>query len=318
MVEIVNNLLKLTDYPFAYSFVTLLLSMSGHPIDLTDITRYIPIFLIMGLIGTALSIIDPLGNAIRLLARYVSTSYLFKNSRGTLDVFSFLVSEFRDKTEGQFDYNPIVRVNTASNLLIKVSKWFKRVGATSGFVKKIKILQIKCISTTWISYEIDKIVSTIYFLIILIALMILFFNTDYSEDFCKRVIISANITEGTQICRPNTTTQTISAVTTVTMLAVAGITIWRVTSLFRYLWVLATYFFIVDEYPKLQSFLNKLFDPEIRTSPPELDRQAVQLLEYINRKDWAMADFFANVIWDKIHEYVKLALKSKLFRDEFM
>jgi hypothetical protein len=55
MGEFTQNLLKLTDFPFSYSLLTLIAQISGH-----EITA--PLLLLMGFFATTLSICDPIGH----------------------------------------------------------------------------------------------------------------------------------------------------------------------------------------------------------------------------------------------------------------
>jgi hypothetical protein len=78
MVEIVSNLLKLTDYPFLYSFAGFLLLVTGHGPKSSDITTFVPLLVIVGLFGTALSITDPIGHLIQYI--------LMKRMKGSPDL----------------------------------------------------------------------------------------------------------------------------------------------------------------------------------------------------------------------------------------
>lgn len=134
MVKIYENLIKLTEYSFAYSLIGLLTIFYTHKkMDLidTDITIVWPIIVIIGILGTALSIIDPFGNLIRFILRF----RVLKESMVIPMIAEFEVLSLR---------------------LLKKEL---------GFLPEL-------LSTRAISYEIDKVVSTIYFLI-LIHLMIL-------------------------------------------------------------------------------------------------------------------------------------------------
>jgi hypothetical protein len=65
MANIVNNLLKLTDYPFAYSVAGLVLSMSGQAgiWQNPSVSAAIPFVTLARLLATSLSITDPFGRA---------------------------------------------------------------------------------------------------------------------------------------------------------------------------------------------------------------------------------------------------------------
>ena len=71
MANIITNLLKLTDYPFAYSLISLVLAMHGRGIDWDNaqVGTFVPLLTFIGLVATALAISDPFGNLIRLIIR---------------------------------------------------------------------------------------------------------------------------------------------------------------------------------------------------------------------------------------------------------
>lgn len=112
-MQFLTNLVKLTDYPFVYSLVGLLLAMSGHRINLDSVSFSTigPLITIIGLFATILSIGDPFGNLLR---------FGIKRARPEReDYLSIDEQRYRDMAE-------------------KASK------------------------TNWISYEIDKMVSTVF------------------------------------------------------------------------------------------------------------------------------------------------------------
>ena len=123
MVQLLSNLIKLTEYPFAYSFIGLILAMSGHRINIEspDLSTLGPIITLVGIFATVLSITDPFGNFLKFLLRRLGTG-------------------------------PIGRIHLPG------------LGPEE--------IMARASLTNWISFEIDKIVSTIYFLIILIFILL--------------------------------------------------------------------------------------------------------------------------------------------------
>src|SRR4029078_3891037 len=69
MVNILTNLVKLSDYPFAYSLAGLLLIINGHPLNLKDLSSFFPLISIVGIGATTLTIIDPIGHLIRFILK---------------------------------------------------------------------------------------------------------------------------------------------------------------------------------------------------------------------------------------------------------
>ncbi|WP_458718828.1 hypothetical protein [Candidatus Nitrosocosmicus sp. R] len=63
MGEFTQNLLKLTEFPFSYSLITLLALIFGHGINLIEpnLGEIAPLLVLMGFVATTLSICDPLG-----------------------------------------------------------------------------------------------------------------------------------------------------------------------------------------------------------------------------------------------------------------
>jgi hypothetical protein len=136
LVEIVSNLLKLTDYPFAYSLAGLILFINGHGASFFKAESYGPLFLIMGIVGTSLAITDPLGRLIQFI----------------LNVFA-------------------VRNQTG-----KKSYYSRRATKTE-----------------WITYEINKLVSTIYFFILLSFFIYFWFNSPLPTVLCNTFAADSNL-----------------------------------------------------------------------------------------------------------------------------
>ena len=63
MGEFTQNLLKLTEFPFSYSFIGLLALIFGQGTNLEELSlaKIGPLLILMGLVVTTLSICDPVG-----------------------------------------------------------------------------------------------------------------------------------------------------------------------------------------------------------------------------------------------------------------
>lgn len=81
-MNFLSNVVKLSDYPFAYSLVGLILLITGHKIDWANAnpSEFIPLITLIGVLGTTLSIIDPFGNLLRYIIKLKSEkiSYSFR------------------------------------------------------------------------------------------------------------------------------------------------------------------------------------------------------------------------------------------------
>jgi hypothetical protein len=67
-----DNLLKLTEFPFSYSFIGLLALIFGEGLNFGDeefFNKLGPLLILMGFVATTLSITDPIGALQNLLLR---------------------------------------------------------------------------------------------------------------------------------------------------------------------------------------------------------------------------------------------------------
>ena len=160
MANIINNLLKLTDYPFAYSVAGLVLSMSGQASiwQNPSVNTILPFVTLAGLLATSLTITDPFGNLLRFVLKK------WKLSRILDDIF-------RDR---RLRYLISKAGRTAGIIPVQSSKGLGSESESEDFYfsKYFKSLRAKATSTNWISYEIDKIVSIFYFSIVLLLIII--------------------------------------------------------------------------------------------------------------------------------------------------
>jgi hypothetical protein len=243
MASIKEDLIKLTDFPFAYTSVGLILVITfGTKIDWTNpLEEYLPILFFVGIIGTIISITDPFGKLTKLLIRI---RYMIKKSE--LDsiiqnlIFLMLMrievcldeelSKYeKDLKNKNIDlpekrkintfipdvgysqqYKPINPdlINEKYSLYedLRGEKKFSKNELLSNFEeivsfgsgidepesKKASPFINNSLKTNWINYEIDKLVSNFYFLIILSLIITLIANIEYYQMFLNFVNTNEN------------------------------------------------------------------------------------------------------------------------------
>lgn len=93
-----ETILKVTGFPFAYSFMVILFRMFGWSIDSND---YIPFLIVTGTVGTFLSIIDPIGKLVSAIL-YIQAMRLYKDLKEEIDKgissYEHLETTFKDNT----------------------------------------------------------------------------------------------------------------------------------------------------------------------------------------------------------------------------
>lgn len=241
-----DNLLKLTEFPFSYSLIGLLVLVSGGGTLFEDasLEKIGPLLILMGFVATTLSITDPIGalqkfflerhNIIRRTIRY----HIFNHHKIRV-LYYILFKRIVDYYERP-DYDPWDRPRTVNvfgaemndalrgpaaiyketaditlglgtvhlgSLLIlaslgasflkelvsdpekkRLSMYFKMTSITRNHTeeieKRVLSLRDETLRTTWIAREIDKITSTIYFIIIIsIFIPSLFFIPGFEDRF---------------------------------------------------------------------------------------------------------------------------------------
>jgi hypothetical protein len=250
MGSFVDNLLKLTEFPFSYSFISLLTFMIFGESILEDATleKIGPFLILMGFVGTTLSITDPIGRIQKIYLKSGSRK-LEPKIRRYLDmqVFGFTVkmnnytvssksqSKMRRRlsrhlnTENHvsgekglpmatwrehFMEEPVFRstvkdtipVGLLTCLLSNFEEIFKRLpdsGCRANHLDynmalcavweerevielelKISSLLDHTLRTVWIQREIDKITSTLYFVIVVITFFVaVIFVPNFADNF---------------------------------------------------------------------------------------------------------------------------------------
>lgn len=281
-MEILNNLLKLTDYPFSYGIAGLLLLINGHGTVFTQIETFGPLLLIMGILGTTLSITDPIGNLMRFLCAK------FALPRHDIHTSIRLPRSSQEPNTGLTDLLSAVRgVNILS-------------GETQpAFKYSSSYLHSKASKSTWITYEIDKFVSMVYFCIILTTVVYFLFTSSLPNIICNAYVLSANITgipfqEQIGECMSGSNTWI-----PLLILADIGIVVmiyFSLKKLFKYVMIVSGFFFGMD----LIHNISK--DGPHMQLVETVENSCKELLEYLNKKDWTMASIY----WEKIAEAVRI------------
>jgi hypothetical protein len=175
MTNITSNLVKLTDYPFLYSLVTIYLAASGQPLHYKnlDLGSFIPLIGLIGVFATTLSIVDPLGNILRFIIRSLGYRFSLFGERKLLEKF------LPEKVIPPSDEHSHLRKIQVPDKFRELRYFFS--------------LTAKALSTNWISYEIDKVVSTLYFLIVLILIFIALNSETYLNNLLQILNSTNNI-----------------------------------------------------------------------------------------------------------------------------
>lgn len=258
MGNLVTNLVKLTDYPFIYSLSGLyLLATRGHTVDLSTIG---PVMVIVGVIGTALTVIDPFGQLIKflmgILVRVTSPFELPEEKRSEL--------EYHDE--------------------------------------KTKYYVTRTLQTKWISYEIDKIVSTLYFLVILssIAALAISDNLPVLGNF-----FNSNSTDNS-VCRPpdcktvNEFNEFKTPIIIIISLAIVGVSFAILSSVRKIRnssSILLVYIYAVEALPERVSYINDSMPLEpAKARISDIKGWLESMKKYIENSDWAMASVYIEIL----------------------
>lgn len=199
-----DNLLKLTEFPFSYSFIGVLVLIAGGRGFLNEelsLANLGPLLILMGFVATTLSISDPIGRLQKaLLVRGDGFevkeyhSYAAKVRVDGLDIHNRLPYALAEKTYifGDSFVHYILRKvipihivmclhsnfqdyrnNNNVNASIRSDKFwptevFEKLKAADleKLSVKIRSLKRKTVETVWITREIDKITSMAYFIIV--------------------------------------------------------------------------------------------------------------------------------------------------------
>ena len=149
MIKFTENIIELTDYPFTYSFIGLIILIrTGNKFDITqiDIQNYLPFLVLIGVFGTILSIIDPFGNIIRF--------YLYRYRKDRIEIFLsnaryWILRPLRYPQYSSKNMSETTTTETTTSTTIKSSykKYSRRLNRIRSFASKI-INRIRSFAST--------------------------------------------------------------------------------------------------------------------------------------------------------------------------
>jgi hypothetical protein len=330
-MNFLGNALKLTDYPFAYSIISLFLLDANQRIDWkhTDPTNFIPLIALISIVGTTLSIIDPFGNILRFFIRHLGSNLAFFKEQEILAGLGYL------------NYSTISLKGHASYVL-KPTKYYGHLIA-------------KALSTNWMAYEVDKTVSTIYFVIIL-GVILYSLNSPYYLQTALKILNNTNQTNNISNNTTNASSshydlQTVNntnqantnlsryhyivlGAILIALVLTLGVTILSIRRSFKRNQVILIYFVshnlnlieirnsMRHKVPKEkfqeqfdENFEVKFFDDKrIKEREAMVVKQVSEdrsnVKNYLDNKDWGMAEYFATSIVDTILEGLGLFRKE--------
>jgi hypothetical protein len=121
-----DNLLKLTEFPFSYSFIGLLALIFGQGLNIDDedfFSKLGPLLILMGFVATTLSITDPIGRLQKGMLYGLSVYY--KARQVLFQRPTFLIEEFPE-IGFDIDMDEIKSVDDERNQLEKERKIKRR------------------------------------------------------------------------------------------------------------------------------------------------------------------------------------------------
>lgn len=353
MVDFISNLVKLSDYPFTYSLIALVLIINGHSLDLNALSNFEvlgPLLSLIGIMATVLSITDPFGHLIRWILK--TTFYSDSSDAEILinkDVQfwdshigdSFLTDDMKPdekrrhkRTNNIFKkfYDQLVmffeRLQYVFSQLAKSTLYYETISSYSYYLK------LKSISTNWVSYEVDKIVSIIYFTVLLTAVLIAINISPFYMEFLKNLTgnnNSTSATESTNMTGLNNNSTSINAninslwnsitfkniVSIFVVIAIILMLISVNRSVIRLITNVDTiiiYFYSQEVLiPSIKQYLNNdgKDNSYIREGVEELQRRQLELVNTMNTRDWGIANFLALSFWKSYKNLVNHMLKDK-------
>jgi len=296
--EFLEKIIKLTDYPFSYSLLALIMLIAtGSRFDVTQpdfIKNYLPFIVLIGLFGTLLAILDPAGNLIRF--------YLYREKIEGIKIF---LSNIDHWLSMRLRLRPRTVDDQSRKYLFKYKKprtwadYEDYVNRKHGYqtYKDERLYKTKINSTNWISYEIDKIVSIMYFSTIVLLTIIVIQDQSLYSSFIN-VISNIQNQSGESVFSKFYLDIRIYLlvilIVSIGLLTVAIIV--KMLKLRERVEVIKVYFKVNDEldkYKKDEAEFNLLLE------------RIKNFLFYINNRDWGMAEYFAKSIKDKTYELDK-------------
>jgi len=174
------------------------------------------------------------------------------------------------------------------------------------FPEYFQSLIVKALSTNWISYEIDKIVSIFYFSVVLVLIII---SVDYEHSSSLLTILNSNSLQ-TSSHSATIPSNLILIATVLLLIAIIGIGYMiyvSVLRLYKRNRIIVTYFFAQEKIiPTLKDIAaskarfsfraQDLTDVVKEFKVEALENANTELLASINGKDWGMAEFYASTL----------------------
>jgi hypothetical protein len=172
-----DNLLKLTEFPFSYSFISLIAFISfGESFLNQPIARLGSLLILMGFVATTLSITDPIGALQRALLRdwkrrlgYTKTESMAMYNEEKLRLTSIFGGSVYSLI-----VQPFARGAVGVDLLLRPSVGDLNLGGTDLYsvLDSLNSIGDSTLRTPWMRREIDKITSMVYFIIVILTFIL--------------------------------------------------------------------------------------------------------------------------------------------------
>ena len=212
MARIGQDLLKLVDFPFSYSTIGIIAFLSGKSINFEKLSwsELAPTITLIGFVGTALAIIDPIGRLVKAIIRrqkfQMASRLKSRFSKESIEIalakvqkdIDELKSEMKPKANtyivtplgaspGQYTQAELESMNarmrnleTVKDGLVRDLKRLEDVTTTSGMIDNVE-------ETKWIAPEINKLVGMFYFATILLTFMLVMLNHNAASAFIQYI-----------------------------------------------------------------------------------------------------------------------------------
>jgi hypothetical protein len=302
-----------------YSLATIFFAASGHPLHYktADLGSFIPMIGLITIFATTLSIVDPFGNMLRFIIRFLGYRISFFGEREL--VFSFV----------------------QAGVIQRLPRQLERLGGERersrfDIFRYFFYLNAKALSTNWISYEIDKVVSMLYFLIVLIAIFIAlnseaYFNNlvqilnSYSNQTSNstahalnatknRISNSANSQTSNSTCKSENckliyeNKDDVRIFVFIAIVLVAVVAFWSIRTLLKRNQIIVIYFFTQEAiFPRIKGGVVEISGKSrIENIQQDLLTEHGKIMDYIVNRDWGMAEFYTSAMVESIREIGEL------------
>jgi hypothetical protein len=191
-----DSLLKLTEFPFSYSFIGLLALIFGQGLNFGDeefFTKLGPLLILMGFVATTLSIIDPIGALQKrvLLRGLRSPAESYIDKRSELSYPELLTLRVFGRGYYEIFWSGVIMTSSNHTFLDRMYKAKKKIVKPETemndeeryeLVNDLVALRDYTLDTAWVVREIDKITATIYFIVVIIVFISALFLLPSFED----------------------------------------------------------------------------------------------------------------------------------------